>query len=411
MPRANPVAELAQKLQTTLEHQRQSSDYPLTVQRLAALADPQATPEQITKALNKKPFAAQWIVADKKDNLSPISLAADREQLAASPLLLEFALGRLCRPETPLHTPAKVVGKVEKALRPAFQAALERAAAENRVPSTVGIVWVKKKPLFYLQQFPPLPPPPPKKKPAEELSEKLVRILTEQRDGEDYPLPLDRLYERADATATATVRKQALGKEPFRSQALLALPKAADSLVALVEDRVRLLASPRLLHGILTRTRTPENQILSPADLVKKLPKNLQIDFRAILQRHIGERGLPEGVGLLFSKKKPLLFLLAELDIVAPPPPPPHVDFSRLFEEAFARLDRERGGHNHVSLVELRRAVPMARSAFDAGLQELRRAGRYSLSAAEGRHGIGDEERENGITEDGSLLLFVSRRA
>jgi hypothetical protein len=43
-------------------------------------------------------------------------------------------------------------------------------------------------------------------------------------------------------------------------------------------------------------------------------------------------------------------------------------------------------------------------------LQRLRRAGRYSLSAAEGRHGISAEERDAAIPEDGSLLLFVSRR-
>jgi hypothetical protein len=43
-------------------------------------------------------------------------------------------------------------------------------------------------------------------------------------------------------------------------------------------------------------------------------------------------------------------------------------------------------------------------------LQRLRREGRYSLTGAEGRHGISAEERDAGITEDGNLLLFVSRR-
>jgi hypothetical protein len=38
----------------------------------------------------------------------------------------------------------------------------------------------------------------------------------------------------------------------------------------------------------------------------------------------------------------------------------------------------------------------------------VRRQGRYSLSAAEGRHGISPEERDAGIIEDGSLLLFAS---
>jgi hypothetical protein len=86
------------------------------------------------------------------------------------------------------------------------------------------------------------------------------------------------------------------------------------------------------------------------------------------------------------------------------------VDFTSLFDEAFARLEREHGSHNHVNLTVLRRAVPVERAAFDAGLQQLRRAGRYSLSAAEGRHGLSAEEQDAGIHEDGSLLLFVSRR-
>ena len=86
------------------------------------------------------------------------------------------------------------------------------------------------------------------------------------------------------------------------------------------------------------------------------------------------------------------------------------MDFVHLFDETFARLDRERGGHNHVSLVDLRRALALDRPAFDAVLQDLRRSARYTLSAAEGRHGLHAEEQEAGIHEDGALLLFVSRR-
>jgi hypothetical protein len=423
VPRANPIADLAQKLLTTLEQLRPSGDYPPTVERLAALADPQATPEQVKKALNKKPFAERWSIINKKDLHSTIVLVEDGERLVAGPQLLEYALGLLCSAEKPVHPLTKVVNKVEKTLRPAFKAALERGIVENSLPPTVGMVMVRGKPQLYLQRFPPPPPPPPKKKPAEELSEKLVQVLNRQRElGDDaYPLPLDRLYEMTDATATAKVRKQALGKEPFRAQAMLALPKRADSLVALAADRARLLASPHLLQSVLTAARTPDNQAVAATDLVKKLPKNLHGDFRAVLNRRMSERALPDGIGLLYSKKKPLLFLLADLN-AAPSPSPPEpmelkqesftqkIDFIPLFEKAFAHLDRERGGHNHVSLVELRRAVPVERAAFDAGLQQLRRAGRYSLSAAEGRHGLRDEEQEAGIHEDGSLLLFVSRR-
>jgi hypothetical protein len=425
VPKADPHAELAQKLLTTLEQQKQSGEYPLTVERLAALADPQAAPEQVNKALGKNPFAARWVFANKKDRQSLISLVEDSERLAADPRLLEYALGQLCSADKPLHTPAKVIGKVDKALRPAFKAALERGIAEKRLPATVGLASVRGKPQLYLQRF---PPPPPRKKPAEELSEKLVQALHHQRErgGDVYPLPLDRLFELTGTTAAPAVRKQALGKEPFHTQALLALPKLPNSLVALAEDRQRLMESPLLLRGMLEATRTADNQAVAVADLVKKLPKTFHIDFRDAVNRQVRERILPEGIGALFHKKEVLLFLLADLGRDAERPSAvvptrcvgtredasrsPTVDFAARFEEAFARLDREHGSHNHVSLVELRRAVPMDRTGFDAGLQQLRRAGRYSLSAAEGRHGLHAEEQEAGIAEDGSLLLFVSRR-
>jgi hypothetical protein len=87
----------------------------------------------------------------------------------------------------------------------------------------------------------------------------------------------------------------------------------------------------------------------------------------------------------------------------------PAVDFRAAFEEAFGRLDREGGGHNFVSLIALRQALPVARADFDRELRQLRQAGRYTLGAAEGRDGISPEERAAGITEEGSLLLFVSR--
>jgi hypothetical protein len=85
---------------------------------------------------------------------------------------------------------------------------------------------------------------------------------------------------------------------------------------------------------------------------------------------------------------------------------PPAADFAA----AFDRLDRQAGGHNLVSLVALRQALPLDRAAFDAGLGQLRRAGRFTCSAAEGRHGLTAEERAAGIAEDGALLLYVSRR-
>jgi hypothetical protein len=102
---------------------------------------------------------------------------------------------------------------------------------------------------------------------------------------------------------------------------------------------------------------------------------------------------------------------------VSPPPsvPAPQQEraplaFSQAFDEVFVRLDRAAGGHNFVSLADLRPALNVERTVFDAGLREMRRAGQFTFSAAEGRHGLGEAERAAGITEDGTLLLYVSRR-
>lgn len=436
MPKADTIAELAQKLLTTLEQQRQSNgEYPLTVARLAALADPQAAPELVTKALAKKPFAAKWVAANKKNLNSPIVLTEDGESLAVNPILLEFALGQLCSPDKPLHGPAKAVDKVDKSLRSAFKRELDRLIADNALPPTLGMTFLRGRPQLYLQRFPPPPPPPPKKKPADELSEKLVQVLSQERERgpEAYPAELNRLVEQTRIAVTPALLKQALGREPFRSQSVLAPPRSPNSLVVLAEDREKLVNSPRLLHLTLSTTRTPDNQVVSVGDLAKKLPQNLRADFREAVNRQVKNLLLSDELGMLMVKKKPMLFLRADINSVAgreetvraaghsppvsprveskPERPPSGSDFAARFDANFARLDGQHGAHNHVSLVELRQSMPMARSEFDAGLQQLRRAGGYSLSAAEGRHGLDAAERDAAIHEDGSLLLFVSRRS
>ena len=160
------------------------------------------------KALAKKPFAAKWILANKKDPNSPIAFVEDRDRLAGSPLLLEVAPGNCVVHDKPLHTLTQTVNKVDKALRPAFKSSLERRIADNDLPPTAGAIILRGKPQLYLKRF---PPPPPKKKPAEELSEKLVRVLMEerQRGPDSYPAELNHLVEQAGLAVTPALLKQA----------------------------------------------------------------------------------------------------------------------------------------------------------------------------------------------------------
>lgn len=82
--------------------------------------------------------------------------------------------------------------------------------------------------------------------------------------------------------------------------------------------------------------------------------------------------------------------------------------FSARFRMAFAKLDRDNGSHNFVSLVDLRRDLAcFSREVFDEGLRQLRIAREFSLSTAEGRYGISEEQRDAGINEGGRLLLYV----
>jgi hypothetical protein len=279
-------------------------------------------------------------------------------------------------------------------------------------------------------------------KPANLLADKLLRVLAAQRalGPDSYPLTARRLVELTDPQAPAAVVKLALNKKVFTQGAVLVRAKTLDAPVALAEDLAGLAASPLALEFLLRAAATAKTRALSPAALKEKASGKVKKPFQDALNRHATECTLPPTVGWVLVRGGRLFFLLSDLHTSrlaspgpegepAPPATPgpagreapapaeaagtpdafPPAEFEADFDSAFGHLDREAGGHNFVSLVALRRALPLPRGVFDAGLQQLRRAGRYALSAAEGRHGITPEEREAALPEEGSLLLFVSR--
>jgi hypothetical protein len=256
--------------------------------------------------------------------------------------------------------------------------------------------------------------------------------------GGAYPPTLRELTEELAPAAPQTLGK-VLAERSIKSQVILA-PPGSDALIALATDIGVLADSSALLMAALRTARKPENQALPPKDLKKAVGKAVQAAFESALRHRLDAGTLPEGVGCLRIKKTPHLFLHEDIagtrqvrptvsvpgraGGVSPPsesaPPstlggltPParlDVEFAPRFDDAFARLDRARGGNNLVSLVDLRRELSAERTVFDQELHRLRREGKYSLGAAEGRFGLTDEERQAGIVEDGTLLLFVSRR-
>jgi hypothetical protein len=264
--------------------------------------------------------------------------------------------------------------------------------------------------------------PVKKANPAAVLAEKMVQVL--RQGPADAPfLSLAKLAEIADSSATSrTVLAVLFQRKAFTA---VAARRDLDAPVALLTDLPRLAASPQLLEFALKSTRTAANHAFSIADLKKKLTGKLQPLFGESVQQRIQQRTLPQDIGWILIKNTKRLFLASDVNLTlqakgiempeapapAARPEPTPMAFSQAFDEAFARLDRAAGGHNFVSLAVMRPALKVEREAFDAGLRELRRAGQYTLSAAEGRHGLGESERAAGVIEDGTLLLYVSRRA
>jgi hypothetical protein len=411
MPKPNPVADLAGRLVQLLHAEKQAGAYPATLRQLLTRAGAADAPD-VPKALAHKVFKSQAIVAARRTIDAPVALVADADRLADSPLLLEFALGLLSTAKKPLHPVAKVVAKVDARLREAFAAAVARHVDAGDLPPNVAAVQVKDAPRLSLRPY------LPRIAPETELAGKLLRALEDHRRRGDYPVTLARLLHDTDPQASAELVGKTLTAKAFKSHVLLALPHDPHTPLALKGDIDPLARWPGLLEAVLANVGTADNQAFLVKDLAKKLAKPLRGPFLAAVDPSVEAATLPATVGCVRIKAKPYLFLVRDVGVepsaapapVPRKPAPAPIDFATWFDKAFQEIDRQTGSHNFVSLVDLRRTVRVERTIFDEGLRQLRQVGRYTLSGAEGRHGINDEERTAGVNENGSLLLYVSRR-
>jgi hypothetical protein len=409
-PPRKPEVVLAETLLQTLRQQKEAGAYPLTLEHLIAHAHAEAALE-LPQAVAHKSFQDLVVVAVKKNPDAPVVLAEDIAQLADSAALLEFAVGLLSTEKRPLHPVAKVVAKVGARLRELFAAAVQRRLDAGNLPPIVAATRVKDVPYLCLRPY------LPQIAPEVELASKLLRTLENQRQSGDYPLPLAQLIQKTEPHPDAEVVAKALASRIIKSQVLFALPSHPQTPVVLSDDVERLGEWPGLLELLLASVCTADNQAVPAADLAKKVSKQLRQPFAAALDRKIETATLPATVGYLFIKAKPHLFLLRHVGVkpaatlaVDESKPVPPVDFAARFHAAFEQLDEQNGSHNFVSLVDLRRALPVERSGFDEGLRQLRQTAQYTLSGAEGRHGVTPAEQEAGVNEHGTLLLYVSRR-
>ena len=276
-----------------------------------------------------------------------------------------------------------------------------------------------------------------------EVADKMLSVLRSERaaGGRAYPIVLETLGRLADPQARPQQILKAAAKRSFTTQVVAARIRQLDAPVALLEDLVVLAGSPLVLELALRSKRTNTIHAHTVAQLAQRLTGKLQQPFKQVVGRQVETGQLPPEVGWI-SDRRPKLFLIEDLQPQslrrrlqgpasgAPPAasvpvsvpaergaetagiPAVARDFAARFEAAFDELDRQKGSHNFVSLVDLRRAIPdVSREQFDTGLRQLRLAGRFSLSAAESVHGILPEQRRASIEEAGTLLLYLSRRA
>jgi hypothetical protein len=417
---------LADKLVQLLEEQRPAGSYPPTLQQLIGSIDPPPAADDLAKTIRHKHFKDRALVAfrDTSNLASLVALKADVKQLATSPLVLNEALEMLCTPENRTVSLSAVKKLLDPAVARHLEAAVKEQIAHGTLPASVGARKVKATFQLYLTRLPAPPPPPPPPSKQELLARQLVDRLEAQRQlGPDtYPLTLTRLAELCGPGISKPMLTKACKLPAFAERVVVAGKKPPAALALLREDIHETLSSHRLWDGLVKAARLATKRItdlFALSKLQKELSPELQSPFAAA-----AEHGPPTGVGWMWLNGEKCYFMVRDIqggpraapNEPAVPPAPvessaPVGDFAQEFDEAFERIDRRMGGHNFVSLVELRRAIPCDRAAFDTELRKLRIASRYTLSAVEGRDGITPEQQQAGILEEGSLLLNVHRKS
>ncbi len=193
----NTVDELVEKLLQGLEAQRQfgSEAYPLSLQRLVELTNPQAPAELVEKVLGNKSFKDRTVVSQKKNLAAPVALIEDLDQLASSPLLLEFLLEQLCSPEHPTCPPSKLKTKVETKLKKPLEVAIARQIRDNTLPLAVNFRLEKSKPVLFLRRIPPPPPPKKARRNSGRQTASCAGSCSGGLGGNAYPLSVRRLVE------------------------------------------------------------------------------------------------------------------------------------------------------------------------------------------------------------------------
>jgi hypothetical protein len=434
MASPNPIAELAQRCVERLEASRAAGvAYPMPLnQLLDAAAAPGTTYSlaQRSRAVKHAAFRQRCYVAHPRHPDAPVALVEDREALAVSPQLFQFA----CRYTSggPPWLAADLKKAVAKPLHAAFEQALRSRATAVESATLVAFS-------------------------ADERL--LLQILGALGLPASTPFPtLRQLAERAGLSPLklAPKLKKLVSSDRFLAQATPLLEKHLESPIAARADADTMARRTASLELLLRAARTDKKRLVARKDLLKKAAAAVRPNVQAFVDEQLAAGGPLGAVAAIRDGKDLKFFLLEDLEpdelrwrlkaaSVVPTTAPaastnvvptdvvpmtapmtaktgaasadPMDDlvadlavFAAQLAAAFERLDGESGRHNQVSLRQLRAALPTwERAAFDLRLSRLRQAGDYTLSGMQHRGGLSAEDQEAGIREGGLLRIYVSR--
>jgi hypothetical protein len=249
----------------------------------------------------------------------------------------------------------------------------------------------------------------------------------------DHPLTLIQLGKLVDSQVSSRDLLRAARSRLFLSKAIAVRSGDTKAPVSLHADLENLVSSPitlRYLINLLSEGKSKAHTIAKLAAKVSgRLNGQLRQKFVRSVRHQIDQERLPADIGWIMVGRCERLFLLKDLHPtvlaasirqsqesvhkVASMPVSDNSDqhsFPALFDSAFEKLNRNGGGFNFVSLELLRMELPnFSRDEFDGQLRNLRLARRYRLSGAENRSDVTPRQREAGIREAGSLLLYAQR--
>ncbi|VTR92393.1 Uncharacterized protein OS=Sorangium cellulosum (strain So ce56) GN=sce5405 PE=4 SV=1 [Gemmata massiliana] len=411
MPKPNLGTRLAQEL---IACRTEGGDhYPIRLDHLAARLDPALEPAAVLKAVDSTAFKKQAVVTADKRIDARVALREDASLFAADPLTLEMAFRTKGETGTPPWSPSELAKTVPTSWRPAFSEILARQIASDELPAFAVQVKAGKGVKLHHKEQPP--PPPPEVQDAE----RLVDMLRRRQPG----VPLAELETAAELKPAAF--KKAVKRPEFTAAVVQVKMTSKDVFVVPNGDAFGRFVTGTLLTHLLGKCKRPNAHAFPVNELVAHVSKADQSQITGLLNRPDLAAELPAGVGCVLlgggkSGSQNAFFLLEHLRTAQPvarsvaalnqAPPPPPADFVATFDAAFARIDRERGSNNFVSLVDLRAALPaVPRETFDTCLRQLRRDRRYVLSSDERYDGITPEQQAAAIREEGEFLLHVSR--